>query len=161
VSIEDSGSGVTVHTESGQTYEGAALIGCDEHIVGDGKPAVSGHIAYRAVLPAADWPREYRLPKMIIWCGDKTHLVHYPLRRGELFNLVAVFHSNRYKEGWDTYGDPTELYERFAEKCEPMRELPKKVNSWRMWVLCDRPPIKNWSKGRITLLGDAAHPMLQ
>jgi hypothetical protein len=51
---------------------------------------------------------------MIIWCGDKTHLVHYPLRRGELFNLVAVFHSNRYEEGWDTYGDPTELYERFG-----------------------------------------------
>jgi len=46
---------------------------------------------------------------MIIWCGDKTHLVRYPLRRGELFNLVAVLHSNRYEEGWDTYGDPTEL----------------------------------------------------
>ena len=132
-----------------------------QHIVGDGKPVVSGHIAYRAVLPTADWPKEYRLPKMIIWGGDKTHLVHYPLRRGELFNLVVVFHSDRYEEGWDTYGDPAELHERFAEKCEPVRTLLKKVNSWKMWVLCDRPPIKNWSKGRITLLGDAAHPMLQ
>ena len=75
--------------------------------------------------------------------------------------MVVVFHSNRYEEGWDSYGDPTELQERFAEKCEPVRELLSKVNSWRMWVLCDRPPIKNWSKGRITLLGDAAHPMLQ
>jgi salicylate hydroxylase len=59
--------------------------GCDglwstvrQHVVGDGKPVVSGHIAYRAVLPTADWPKEYRLSKMIIWCGDKTHLVHYP-----------------------------------------------------------------------------------
>ena len=132
-----------------------------QHIVGDGKPVVSGHIAYRAVLPTADWPKEYRLPKMIIWAGDKTHLVHYPLRRGELFNLVVVFHSDRYEEGWDSYGDPAELHERFSEKCEPVRTLLKKVNSWKMWVLCDRPPIKNWSKGRITLLGDAAHPMLQ
>ncbi len=132
-----------------------------QHVVGDGKPVVSGHIAYRAVLPTAEWPKEYRLPKMIIWCGDKTHLVHYPLRRGELFNLVVVFHSNRYEEGWDSYGDPAELHERFSDKCEPVRTLLGKVNAWKMWVLCDRPPIKTWSKGRITLLGDAAHPMLQ
>ncbi|HXF88707.1 MAG TPA: 3-hydroxybenzoate 6-monooxygenase [Xanthobacteraceae bacterium] len=160
--------GVTARTESGQSFRGAALIGCDGLwstirglLVGDGKPVVSGHIAYRAVIPTPDWPKEYRINRMILWGGEKTHLVHYPLRRGELFNLVVVFHSNRYEEGWDTFGDPTELHERFADKCEPVRTLLKKVNAWKMWVLCDRPPIKEWSKGRVTLLGDAAHPMLQ
>jgi salicylate hydroxylase len=98
---------------------------------------------------------------MTIWAGENVHFVLYPLRTGELYNLVAVFHSNRYEEGWDSFGDPAELHERFAATCEPVRMLLNKIESWRMWVLCDRPPIKDWSRGRITLLGDAAHPMLQ
>jgi len=166
--FEQDANGVTALTESGERFRGAALIGCDglwstirAQLIGDGGPVVSGHIAYRAVIPTPEWPKEYRINRMILWGGEKTHLVHYPLRRGELFNLVVVFHSNRYEEGWDTFGDPTELHERFADKCAAVRTLLGKVNAWKMWVLCDRPPIKEWSKGRVTLLGDAAHPMLQ
>jgi salicylate hydroxylase len=145
-----------------------ALIGADglwsrirEAVVGDGKPRVSGHIAYRAVLKRDAVPAHLWSEDMVVWAGEKTHLVHYPLRRGELFNLVAVFHSSKYDEGWNTFGDTAELNERFANAVPQVRDLLGRIETWKMWVLCDREPVRNWTDGRVTLLGDAAHPMLQ
>ena len=167
-SFDQSADAVRVHLASGETLEGAALIGADglwsrirEVVVGDGKPRVSGHIAYRAVLKREDVPAHLWNDDVLLWGGEKTHLVHYPLRRGELFNLVAVFHSNKYEEGWNTFGDTAELNERFADAVPQVRELLDRIETWKMWVLCDREPVKNWSDRRVTLLGDAAHPMLQ
>lgn len=161
-------AGVHVQLADGRGLRGRALIGADglwsrvrEQIVGDGKPRVSGHVAYRAVLPIEQVPDHLYSPDVVLWGGEKTHLVHYPLRRGELFNLVAVFHSDRYEEGWNTFGDPDELHQRFAQAVPQVRELLAKIETWKMWVLCDREPVANWSQGRATLLGDAAHPMLQ
>lgn len=152
----------------GEVVEACALIAADglwsrtrEAIVGDGKPRVSGHVAYRAVLKREDVPMHLWSDDVVLWGGEKTHLVHYPLRRAELFNLVAVFHSNKYDEGWNTFGDTAELNERFSAAVPLVRELLGKIETWKMWVLCDRDPVKNWSDRRVTLLGDAAHPMLQ
>jgi len=163
-----SAHGVSVTMQGGQVIAADALIGADglwsrvrERIVGDGPPRVSGHIAYRAVLPIEDVEEEYRKNAMMLWAGPRNHLVQYPLRGGKLFNLVAVFHSDRYVEGWDLDGDPHELHRRFADNCPTVRALLAKVETWRMWVLCDREPVANWSSGSATLVGDAAHPMLQ
>jgi 3-hydroxybenzoate 6-monooxygenase len=167
-SFTQDANSVTAILKDGEQVQGAALIGADglwsgirQSIVGDGKPRVSGHIAYRAVLKKEDVPPELWSDEVQLWGGEKTHLVTYPLRRGELYNLVAVFHSNKYDEGWDTFGDNSELTERFADAHPTVRALMAKINLWKMWVLCDREPVKNWSQGRVTLLGDAAHPMLQ
>ncbi|MEJ7929528.1 3-hydroxybenzoate 6-monooxygenase [Ramlibacter sp. AN1015] len=160
--------GVRVRLAGGEELAADALIGADglwsrirEAVVGDGKPRVSGHIAYRAVLRREDVPTHLWNDDVLLWGGEKTHLVHYPLRRGELFNLVAVFHSSKYDEGWNTFGDTAELNERFADAVPQVRELLGKIETWKMWVLCDRDPVARWTQGRVTLLGDAAHPMLQ
>jgi len=164
----DDGNSVTVTLQSGDRVEGRALIGCDgmwsktrEKIIGDGAPRVSGHIAYRAVLRREEVPDQLWRPDVILWAGPRTHFVHYPLRRGTLYNLVAVFHSDRYVEGWNTEASADELWAHFRGQRPEVLRLLERIETWRMWVLCDREPIKEWSRGNVTLLGDAAHPMLQ
>jgi salicylate hydroxylase len=164
---QDEGS-VTLTLRSGERIPGRALIGCDgmwskvrDKIVGDGKPLVSGHIAYRAVLKREEVPEDLWSPDVVLWAGPRTHLVHYPLRRGEIYNLVAVFHSKRYVEGWNAEADASELWAHFQGQRPEVLRMLERIETWRMWVLCDREPIKDWTRGRVTLLGDAAHPMLQ
>jgi salicylate hydroxylase len=167
-SYEDHGDRVTAMLSTGERVEGRALIACDgmwskvrERIVGDGKPRVSGHIAYRAVLRRDDVPDDLWRPDVVLWAGPRTHFVHYPLRRGELFNLVAVFHSDHYEEGWDAEGSTELLWQHFKGEVPQVLRLLERINTWRMWVLCDREPVKTWTENRVALLGDSAHPMLQ
>ena len=166
--IVDRRDGVQVSFENGNICDAAAVIGADglwscvrNHVMADGPPHPVGHIAYRGVLRGEDVPPELWSPDMTVWLGPRTHLVHYPLRRGALYNLVAVFHSDRYSEGYDEAGDVDELWRHFGGEHADVRALLERIDVWRFWVLCDREPRRGWTKGRVTLLGDAAHPMLQ
>src|SRR5471030_2303461 len=149
--FEHLGDRVMVRSEDGASYEGAALIGADGlwskvrgQMLGEGKPRVSGHIAYRAVIPTAEVTQHLHSNDVVLWAGPKTHLVHYPLRRGELYNLVVVFHSDKYEEGWDTFGDPEELHRKFSGERPEVLALLAKIESWKMWVLCDLEPVREW-----------------
>lgn len=169
VGFEQTVEGVVAIAESGARYEGAAIVGADglrstvrEAIVGDGEPVVSGHVSYRAVLPVEDMPEELRWNAATLWAGPDTHLVHYPLRSWELFNIVITFHSKREEHGaMNEEGSREEVMEYFGGFAERPLRILEKPKEWRRWSLCYRDPAESWTRARATLLGDAAHPMLQ
>jgi salicylate hydroxylase len=127
------------------------------------EPVSSAYVAYRGAVPLAELgdTSDLALDDVVFYVGPHCHLVQYPLRRGEIFNQVAVFRSPKALAGEPDWGTPDELDTAFAGTCERVRAaLP---NLWRdrWWRMFDREPIGTWVSGRLALTGDAAHPMLQ
>ncbi|MGE0099692.1 MAG: 3-hydroxybenzoate 6-monooxygenase [Hydrogenophaga sp.] len=165
--IEQDAQGVTAHDQQGNTHRGLALIGADgvksvvrQQYVGD-EARVTGHVVYRAVVDKADFPEDLQWNAASIWVGPNCHLVHYPLRGGEQYNVVVTFHS-RQKAAWGvTEGSKEEVQSYFQGICPRARQLIDLPKSWKRWATADREPIGQWSYARVTLLGDAAHPTTQ
>ena len=165
--IEQDEGSVTAHDQHGQAHRGQALIGADgvksvvrEQFVGD--PArVTGHVVYRAVVDKADFPEDLRWNAASLWAGPNCHLVHYPLRGGEQYNVVVTFHSREVEEWGVKEGSKEEVQSYFQGLCPKARQLIDLPKSWKRWATADRDPIATWSFGRVTLLGDAAHPTTQ
>ena len=159
---------VTVRIGNSERIVAAALIGADgwrsivrEQIVGDGEPPVSGHLCYRAVLATEDMPQNLRWPAATLWAGPNTHVVHYPLRGGKLFNLVATVVREQAGSGRNEEAAPDEVLPLFAHNCELPMSILRVPKTFHRWMLRFRQPVGNWSRGPVTLLGDAAHLMLQ
>ena len=167
ISIDQDKQGVTVTDQRGEQHRGLALIGADgvksvvrEQFVGD--PArVTGHVVYRAVVERKDFPKDLQWNAASIWVGPNCHLVHYPLRGGEQYNVVVTFHSRQQEEWGVTEGNKEEVQSYFQGICAKARQLIDLPKSWKRWATADREPIGQWSFGKVTLLGDAAHPTTQ
>jgi 2-polyprenyl-6-methoxyphenol hydroxylase-like FAD-dependent oxidoreductase len=165
--IEQNADSVTAYDQHGKAHRGIALIGADgvksvvrEAFVND-PPRITGHVVYRAVVDKADFPASLQWNAASLWAGPKCHLVHYPLRGGEQYNVVVTFHS-RQEEQWGVTEGSKEEVQSYFQGISPLpRQLIDLPKSWKRWATADREPIGQWSFGRVTLLGDAAHPTTQ
>ncbi|MBS0466339.1 MAG: FAD-dependent monooxygenase [Proteobacteria bacterium] len=155
--------------------EGDALIGADglrsgirAQLLGEAPTRASGHLAYRAVLRQDALPKKLRSSAVTVWLGPDLHVVQYPLRRGELLNVVAIRHGQPPADldSWNHGANAAELEAALAQACTPLQDLIRAVphygHGWRLWPLLDRPPVagpQEMARGLVALLGDAAHPM--
>jgi salicylate hydroxylase len=151
--------------------EGDALVGADglwsavrALVWRDGGPSSTGHVAYRALASQQSLPAHLRSSDVRVWLGPRLHVVAYPVRAGELVNVVAIVQGGaaRAEPDWDQAGSTSDLHASMGPLCSPLQNLVAAMPSWRLWVLHDRAPLRSageMAQGRVALLGDAAHPM--
>jgi salicylate hydroxylase len=164
----DHGDRVTVATEDGREFSGAALVAADgvrscirTQLIGDGEPRSVGFLAHRTIVPMAGVDADVHRDRVVLWGGPGFHIVHYPLRHGTLFNIVAVFRTSAYAERADIDGRRAELARIYASAHPAMHALLAMMDLGRRFGVADREPIRQWHRNRVVLLGDAAHPTLQ
>jgi salicylate hydroxylase len=161
---------VTARFENGKSYTGAALVGCDggasrvrSLVFGSTEASYTGQAAFRALVPISDVPDEVLANPYRVYVGRGQTLVHYPLRHDSLLNLLGVaLQPDWQAEGWAIPATVEEFSSLFGNFLPQARELIRRVppNHLFKWGLRDREPLQTWTRGRVTMLGDAAHPFL-
>ena len=168
VDYKQDAASVTARLASGDRVTGSLLIGADglwsnvrKRVVGDGRPRVSGHTTYRSVIPTEQMPEDLRWNAATLWAGPKCHIVHYPLSGWKAFNLVVTYHNDAPEPVAGQPVSDDDVMRGFQHIHPRAQNIIRHGWDWRMWVLCDRDPVERWVDGRVVLLGDAAHPMMQ
>jgi salicylate hydroxylase len=148
-------------------HRGSALIGADglwstirARLGGSKSPRLSGRTAWRTVAPAEVVEPQYLEPVVNLWLGTGWHLVHYPIRAKAAVNIVWVMRDTWESTAWTTNVDRTDLSIRSSGLPREAAIFVQGTGDWQKWTLCDRAPSWSWGKGLVTLIGDAAHPML-
>jgi salicylate hydroxylase len=172
-SFQESDHGVQAMLADGERIEGEALIGCDglwsrvrSQLLGEQPPRTTGHLAYRGMVRTAELPPALRANLVTAWLGPRLHVVHYPVKQGDWFNVVAVVHGTLAPgddpQGWTHEAHAAELRRALGPACTELMSMLDAVAEWKLWPLNDRPPVQGpleQARGRVALLGDAAHPM--
>jgi salicylate hydroxylase len=168
VGVRNTGKSAVISFADGTEAESDVVVGADgihsvvrESLYGPESPRFTGVVCWRGVVPVEVMPEGMVSPDMGAWFGPHSTLVTYYVRRGELINWAALYDAHDWREeSWKTEGDPAEVMQTYKDWHPAVSELIAQTGRLYKWALFDREPLAQWSTGRITLLGDSAHPML-
>ncbi|MBM3530181.1 MAG: 3-hydroxybenzoate 6-monooxygenase [Alphaproteobacteria bacterium] len=159
---------VSVLLETGERIAAAAIVGADgvdsavrRQLLGDGPPLASGAVIYRATIPVFEMPKDLQRPYPTFWAGPGWHVIYYPVRDWTMFNLGGTVVTGERTPGESEDVSQRHVLPLFAGSCATPLRVLRIPKTFRRYSIVHREPVENWSQGPATLLGDAAHPMVQ